>query len=394
MQTAKLPAFVFGLALVTSACGDSMSSLNPTAPSSLSPGSSNVLAGAEVTSGSMSKGPKPGNGNGNSNGNGQAPSNTQAPVETRVQFEGTLDAVGDGTITIKGQAIKVTPQTVIRHGDRRYSLSALQRGDRVHVSATRTDNNGVVSFAANEIKLQNPTEEVSGEEPPPPPPPAPTGSVSIVALDADAVEGATDKAVFRLTRSGDASLLASPLTVSFDLTGSAVSGSDYSLTAATFAANVATVDVELSAVADNSTEGTETVVLTLTGAAPYTVGSPASATANIADPPAPAGPTVSVAAQVSTIRNGMDFVFGVFVLTRTGDLSAPLTVNYAVSGSAAGAYGPELGVSLTFPANDAEETVFFMAYPGSANGTVTVTVLDGAAYNPGSSPSATITVTP
>ena len=148
MQTAKLPAFVFGLALVTSACGDSMSSLNPTAPSSLSPGSSNVLAGAEVTSGSMSKGPKPGNGNGNSNGNGQAPSNTHAPVETRVQFEGTLDAVGDGTITIKGQAIKVTPQTVIRHGDRRYSLSALQRGDRVHVSATRTENNGVVSFAA------------------------------------------------------------------------------------------------------------------------------------------------------------------------------------------------------------------------------------------------------
>jgi hypothetical protein len=35
-----------------------------------------------------------------------------------------------------------------------------------------------------------------------------------------------------------------------------------------------------------------------------------------------------------------------------------------------------------------------MAYPGTANGTVTVTVLDGAAYNPGSSPSATITVSP
>jgi hypothetical protein len=391
MQTAKLPAFVFGLALVTSACGDSMSSLNPTAPSSLSPGGSNVLAGAEVTSGSMGNGPKPGNGNGNGNGNGQAPSTNKGPVEARVQFEGILEAVGDGTITIKGQSIKVTPETVIRHGDLRYGLSALQRGDRVHVSATRTDANGVVSLVAAEIKLQNPAEEVSGEEPPPPPP---TGSVSIVALDANAVEGAADKAVFRLTRSGDASLLTSPLTVSFDLTGSAVSGADYSLTAATFAANVATVDVELSAVADGSAEGPETVVLTLTGAAPYTVGSPASATVNIADPPAPAGPTVSVAAQASTIHNGMDFVFGVFVLTRTGDLSAPLTVNYAVSGSAAGAYGPELGVSLTFPANDAEETVFFMAYPGTANGTVTVTVLDGAAYNPGSSPSATITVSP
>lgn len=391
MQTAKLPAFVFGLALVTSACGDSMSSLNPTAPSSLSADSANVLAGAEVASGSMANGPKPGNGNGN--GNGQAPSTNKGPVETRVQFEGILDAVGDGTITIKGQAIKVTPQTVIRHGDLRYGLSALQRGDRVHVSATRTDTNGVVSFQAVEIKLQNPGEEVSGEEPPPPPP-APTGSVSIVALDADAVEGDTDKAVFRLTRSGDASLLTSPLTVSFDLTGAAVSGADYSLTAATFAANVATVDVELSAVADGSAEGPETVVLTLTGAAPYTVGSPASATVTIADPPAPAGPTVSVAAQASTIHNGMDFVFGVFVLTRTGDLSAPLTVSYAVSGSAAGAYGPELGVSLTFAANDAEETVFFMAYPGTANGTVTVTVLDGAAYNPGSSPSATITVSP
>ena len=398
MQTAKITAFVFGLALVTSACGDSMSSLNPTAPSSLSPDSLNVQAGAAVAeSGSMGNAPKPGNGNGNGSGNGngngngnQQPTSTNtSPTATRVQFEGLIDAVGSNSIKVNGLDVTVVSTTVIRHGDIHYQLSALQRGDRVHVVAMRLEANGVVSHEAVEVKLQNPGES-SGEEPPPPPP---SGTVSVVAFDADAVEGLTNKAVFRFTRDGDASLLASSLTVSYSLAGSATSA-DYSMPAtAVFPANVASVDVELTAAVDSATEGTETVVLTLTSASPYTLGASASATVNIADPP-PSGPTVSVTAQASSISaSSTGMAFGVFVLTRTGNLTTPLTVNFSVTGTAAAAYGGELGTSLTFPANDSEETLFFIAFQGGATGTVVLTVLDGAAYDPGASPSATITVT-
>lgn len=392
MQTAKITAFVFGLALVSSACGDSMSALNPTAPSSLSPDAVNIEAGANGVAGAMGNGPKPGNGNGNGNGGGQTPSSTTGPIETRVQFEGTIDAKGDNSLTVGSQVVKVTSQTVIRKGDLRYDFSALVKGDRVHVDAMRSDDNGVVSVEAREIKLQNPGE--GGETVPPPPPPA--GSLSVVAVDAAAEEGPANTGTFRVTRSGDAALLALPLTVSFTLGGTATHGSDYNAsTSVSFDGGVLNADVVVTALADNVTEGSEAVTLTLSAVAPYTVGANASATVTITDPPAPpapAVPAVSVRADSNSIST--EGSVGAFFFTRSGDLSQPLTITFSVSGTAGSAYAHWLGTSLTFPANDGEEFVSFLAMPGDAVGTVIVTVLDGAAYNPGTQPSATITITP
>ena len=77
MHTVKIVSLIFGFALAAAACGDSKSSLNPTAPSALSADSVNVEADGAALSGSMAKGPKPGNGNGNGgNGNGNGNGNS------------------------------------------------------------------------------------------------------------------------------------------------------------------------------------------------------------------------------------------------------------------------------------------------------------------------------
>jgi hypothetical protein len=401
MQTAKISAFVLALALVTSACGDSMSSLNPTAPSALSPDSVNVEAGAAA--GAMGNGPKPGNGNGNGNngggngnGNGKQPALTSTtPDAGRVRIEGPIEAAGTASLTVNGQLVSVTAETVLRHGNLRLTLADLHVGDRVHVVAKRVAAGSSLStLEATEVKLQNPGDGAGeGEEPPPPP----TGLVSVLATDATAVEGAAgDTAVFRLTRAGDATLLAAPLTVSFTLTGAAVNGTDYAMvqTSVVFAANAATADVVISPVADGADEGAESVLLTLTAAAPYELGSPVTASASIEDPPVP---TVSVVARESTISTSdpLGFALGVFDFTRTGNLSAPMTVNFSVTGSAAGAYGADLiAMGVTFRANESTATASFIVMQGSATGTVVLTVLDVAAYNPGTPAAATITVTP
>ena len=402
MQTAKITAFVFGLALVSSACGDSMSALNPTAPSSLSPDSVKIEAGADGVAGAMGNGPKPGNGKGNGNGNGngnsQTPSLTTGPVETRVQLQGTVDAKGDSSITVNNQVVKVTSQTVIRKGDLRYEFSGLRTGDQVHVDAMRSDNNGVVSVEAKEIKLQNPGE--GGEVPPPPPPPL-AGSLSVAAVDGAAEEGPSNTGLFRITRSGDADLLKLPLELSLSFAGNATHGSDYNAPLSVkFEANALSADVLVTALADTFTEGTEEVMLTLSAVAPYTVGANGSAKVNIADPPAPPAPVVavvSVRAQETTISHSHPdgIVFGVYEFTRTGDMSSAFTLNISVSGSAGHAYAGELlGSPVSFGPNQATASFFFMTFEGLATGTVVVTVNDTAAYNPGQSASATVTINP
>jgi Domain of unknown function (DUF5666) len=399
MQTAKITAFVFGLALVSSACGDSMSALNPTAPSSLSPDAVNVEAGANGVAGAMGNGPKPGNGNGsgntngngNGNGGGQTPSLTSAPVETRVQFEGTVDEVGSGWIKVSGQVVKVTSQTVIRHGELRYDASALDAGDRVHVEGRRSESDGVVSVVADEIKLQNDGEGSETE----PPPPSPSGVLSVRVVDAAAVEGTTDTATLELTRSGDSSLTDQELTVSLTWSGAATHGNDFdALTSVKFAARELTANVVVKALPDSAAEGAEAVTLTLTAPASYALGTQAAATVTINDPaapPAPSVPTVTVAADLSTVNFDTGGV-GIFVVKRNGDLSKSLTVTVSVGGSAAGAYGSFLGPLVPF--DPFQETASVLFVLDGTTGDVVLTLVDGAAYNPGTPASATITVTP
>jgi hypothetical protein len=216
--------------------------------------------------------------------------------------------------------------------------------------------------------------------------------VSVAALDAAAAEVGLDAATFRLTRVGDATLLASPLTVTLALTGAATNGTDYALTplTATFPAGQATVDIVVTPLADVLAEGPEAVILTLTSVAPYALGVP-SATVTIADTP-----VVSVSAtDAQAAEAGPDP--GAFRFTRTGTTQWSLTVTVAVSGTAVnGADYGAVATTVTFLAGQATADVVVTPLAdgaSEASETVVLTLEDGSTHNVGAPAAATVTIT-
>lgn len=423
MQTFKSTwLLILAGAVMTAACGDSKSSLNPTAPSAVVADTQSVEAGAPVEeSSSTAKG-----GNGKDKGkdkgkddkekekgkedkdndreqprgpsNQQPPSNTSptAPGQAKVEIEGLITSVGSDSIVVNGQTVLVNGDTVIRHGNRRFELSDLSSGDRVHVRATRltTSATGLVVAAASlqavEIKLQNPEGDDDDDDDDDN---DPTNLVSVAAFDASASETGGNTGTFRLTRTGSATLLASPLTVTFTLTGTATNGTDYTSlpVTANFAASQASVDVVVTPTVDAVTEGAETVILTLTSVTPYELGSPLTATINITDT---TNPQVSVAALDASASEAGDT--GMFRLTRTGDTSASLAVTVTFTGTATnGTDYDTLPTTVTFAAGQATANVFVVPMADAvvdASETVILTVVDGATYDLGATPSATVTI--
>src|SRR6185436_16023389 len=229
-----------------------------------------------------------------------------------------------------------------------FTFADLHIGDRVHVRANKVTTTGTgpgpvstTTLEATEVMFQNPGDVSEGD--------APANLVSVAATDALAAETAGDTGTFTLTRAGDATLLASPLTVTFTLTGTALNGTDYTSVplTATFAAGAATTTVVVSPIADGTTEGSETVILTLGTTTPYEVGSPASATLAINDTNTP---LVSVTAFDSTAAEAT-LDPGAFRFTRTGSTAASLTVTYTVSGTATpGSDYTALTMTVTIPA--------------------------------------------
>lgn len=195
MQILRVTSLVLAGAVLTAACGDSKSSLNPTAPSAVSSSSLNADAGDEgVESSATAKGGNgKGNGKGNGNnggndgrggppstpGNGGGSGNTSpgAPGQQKVEIEGLVTSVDSDSLTVDGQTVLVTSDTVIRHGNVQLTLSELSEGDRVHVRAARVQASGedlgaaaVETLQATEIKLQNPAggddeEPIGADEP-------------------------------------------------------------------------------------------------------------------------------------------------------------------------------------------------------------------------------------
>jgi hypothetical protein len=399
-------SLVMAGSLLTIACGDSKSSMNPVAPSAVVTDAQSAESGDDVSS-ATGKPANPGNGNGkgkgNDNGNGKqptTPSGPQPPTNTsptapglkKVEIEGLISAKGGNSITVNGQTVVVPSTCPIRHGSTPFTFADLHVGDRVHVRASRSTATGSGSPAstaleATEVKLQNPGDGGDeGEEP--------TDLVSVSAFDALASESGANTGTFRLTRSGSATLLASPLTVTFTLTGTALNGTDYAnvpLTA-TFAAGLPTVDVVVTPLVDATTEGSESVILTLTTVAPYELGAPETATVTITDTNSP---LVSVMAFDSTAsETGADF--GTFRFARTGSTAAPLTVTFTVTGTATnGVDYQSVPVTVTFGVGQA--TADLVVIPlvdadADASETVIVTITDGASYDLGAPDAATVTI--
>jgi hypothetical protein len=217
-------------------------------------------------------------------------------------------------------------------------------------------------------------------------------AVSVSATDNAAAEGtpATDTAVYTITLSNPSAFAT---TIDFSMGGSAgtAPGGDYSLSATggtlsytgpsgsiTLAALTTSVTVTLTTVDDSAVEGAENATLTVNSGTGYTVGSPASDTATIADNDV--SPTITVAA---TDNSGSEASASTDTATFTLSLSpapvATTTLNFTMSGTAATAPGADYtlgatGGTLAYSGPGGTITVA----AGVTSVTVTLTVVDDA----------------
>ncbi|HUU82275.1 MAG TPA: Calx-beta domain-containing protein, partial [Phycisphaerae bacterium] len=153
-------------------------------------------------------------------------------------------------------------------------------------------------------------------------------TVTLSATDADAAEEGQDTGTFTVSRDQTSGALV----VKYSVGGSAASG-DYEETLSgqvTIPDGQASAPITITPVDDSEVEGAETVQLTLTADAAYTIGSPSSDTVTIADNDVL--PTVTLTAtDPNAAEEGQDT--GTFTVSRD-QTSGALVVKYSVGGSA------------------------------------------------------------
>lgn len=105
-------------------------------------------------------------------------------------------------------------------------------------------------------------------------------------------------------------------------------------------------------------------------------------------------PTVTVAATANASRVGL--TNGAFTVTRTGDTSTALAVNYSLGGTAVnGADYTALGTALTIPAGAASATITVAPLPSATevgSESVVLNLATNSAYTPGTAANATVTI--
>ncbi|HSJ28544.1 MAG TPA: Calx-beta domain-containing protein [Acidimicrobiia bacterium] len=216
--------------------------------------------------------------------------------------------------------------------------------------------------------------------------------IEVVASDATATEEGQTTGAFTFTRTGD---VTDALEVDYTVTGTATAGADYVALSgtATFAAGAATTVVLVTPIDDALVEGNETVIVTIAAGAAYTVGDDDQATVTIIDNDVL--PTVEVTATDDTATEE-GTTTGAFTLTRTGDVSGTLTVDYTVTGTAtAGADYVALSGTATFAVGAATAVVLVTPIDDAlveGNETVILTLDAGATYSLGDDIQATVTI--
>ncbi len=163
-----------------------------------------------------------------------------------------------------------------------------------------------------------------------------TVDVNLSIADANAAEGATvDPGSFRITRTSTAT---TPLTVSYTLRGTATNGTDYNALSgtATIPANATTVDVVVTPINDAILEGTESVIMTLTGGgATYDVSDTRTQTLWVKDDDTPAI-TLVATDTVAAEADGGTMNPGLYTFTASFAPANDLTLFYTVSGGTNG----------------------------------------------------------
>ena len=226
------------------------------------------------------------------------------------------------------------------------------------------------------------------DQPPPP-------TVTVVADDASAAEQGPDAGAFAIRRTGDTS---SALVVRYSIGGSAVNGRDYQqlATSVTIPAGDSSVRIFVTPIDDSEVEGDETVALTLSADAAYTIGSPGNAEVTIHDndQPPPEKPTVTVAATDLLASESGDT--GTFTISRTGSTTGSVTVRYTLGGTAANGVDYQLlSGSVTIPAGASSVDVLVRPIDDrliEIAEIVILTLSPGDAYNVGLLNTAVVTI--
>ena len=174
-------------------------------------------------------------------------------------------------------------------------------------------NDGFVSLATTSLTVSGPA------------------VVTIVASDPNAAEAGLDPGVYTVSRTGTTT---SSLTVNYAVSGTATNGADYQALSGSLViqSGQSTATITVTPIDDTTVEGNETVIVTLSANAAYSVGTPSSATVTIVDDEPPLPAVTIVATDPNAAEAGLDP--GVFTVSRTGSTTASLTVNYIVSGTA------------------------------------------------------------
>lgn len=163
------------------------------------------------------------------------------------------------------------------------------------------------------------------------------GVLSLTVLDDEGSEEGSDIARFRITSSNPNDTGAT-VNVTYTLGGSATEGPDYTTTGAfTFPSNAATIvrNITITPNDDALTEGTEDVVLTLTGTDNplFSIDTPNNRSVDILDNDYTATISSSddTAAENTPANNGATFVVDIGNPNTTG---GPLSVDYSIGGTA------------------------------------------------------------
>ncbi|MBI3880264.1 MAG: PKD domain-containing protein [Verrucomicrobia bacterium] len=230
--------------------------------------------------------------------------------------------------------------------------------------------------------------------------------ISLTATVTDTMENSGQPAVFTYVRTGST---ASNLTVNYTVGGTATSGSDYVALSGSvvFSVGATSAVVNVMPIDDSVSEPLETVKLTTLTNATYLIDPLASnATVNIIDDDVQTVTVVATdpfAREVDLTQPGAVADTGTYVITRTGDISNPLTVYYAMTGTPNSGVTALHGVDydalpgvLVIPAGASNASVTIIPrYDGFGEGQETAVLSLGSgstSYVVGSPSSATVTI--
>jgi hypothetical protein len=227
--------------------------------------------------------------------------------------------------------------------------------------------------------------------------------VKIIASDPSAAEQGVDPGFFTISRTGD---ISQALVVSLGIGGTAIAGTDYTsggstfgaLTSVTFAAGQSSTLYVINPKDDALEEGNETVNVVLLASAlgNYEIdASNNNATVIILDNDSTVSLTVTDA--IATERKTTEVQDpGQFRITRSGDLTSALTVNYSISGSATnGIDYSQLSGRISFVAEQSSVLIPINILDDAiaeSRESLTLTITSGAGYTIGSINSGTVTI--